>query len=128
MKRYTLGLATLLFSFGVFADSNEDYKQQMCVKVEQCELGRLAAPDMPPFLQDVIVQTVNTQCLTIATSYEDQIIKADLQEEAKLCVHSLEDQSCSELLATQGEPNTEECNEFLKQAEAAGIDFANIQF
>ena len=128
MKKYLISFIVLLVNTDVFANSNEDYKEQLCGKVQQCELGKLAAVDMPPFMQDLIVQTIDTQCLTIASSYESQIIEADLEDEVKLCVHSLENQSCEELLATQGEPNTEECNDFLKLAESAGIDFTKIQF
>ena len=128
MKRYLVSISMLLATTSVHANSNEDYKEQLCSKVQQCELGKLVAVDMPPFMQDLIVQTIDSQCLTIAASYESQISAADLEDEAKLCVHSLENQSCSELLATQGEANTDECNDFLKLAESAGIDFTKIQF
>jgi len=107
---------------------NRHYTDQLCAKVKQCELGKLIAADLPPFMQDFIVQTVDSQCVVIASSYETQIIDAKLEDEAKSCVHSLENQSCEKLLATKGEANTKQCNDFLKLAESAGIDFSKIQF
>lgn len=128
MKKYLVSFIAVVMSSGAIANDNEDYKAQLCAKVQQCQLGKLVAADTLPFMQDFIVQTIDAQCLTIASSYESQIQAADLENEAKLCVHSLEDQSCNELLATKGEANTDECNDFLKQAESAGIDFTKIEF
>ena len=118
----------MLVSLSVSAQNNEGYKEQLCAKVQQCDLGKIAAAEVPEFMQDMVVQTINSQCITIASSYESQIQAAGLEGEAKSCVHSLENQSCDELLATQGVANTDQCNEFLKLAESKGIDFTKIQF
>ena len=129
MKKFLLAITLLAFSHNIaFAEDNTDYKSLLCDKVKQCRLGQILAADMPVFMQDIIVQTVDSQCLSIASSYESQIVAADLEDEAKSCVHSLEDQSCQELLATKGEANTEQCNDFLKLAESADIDFSKVEF
>lgn len=121
-----------LSSNAVAEDSVEaqdiDYVDQLCDRVKQCRLGQLVAAEMPPFMQDFIVQTVNSQCTTIASSYKAKILEADLEEQAKTCVHSMEQQSCADMLASDGKASTEECNDFLVEAEAAGIDFSKIEF
>ncbi len=128
MKTIILACITLLSINSAAANDNADYKEQLCGKVKQCGLGQMVATDVPDFMRDIIVQTIDSQCVVIASNYETQIVAADLEEEAKLCVHSLENQSCEQLLATQGEPNTQECNDFLKLAESEGIDFSKIEF
>lgn len=128
MRKYLVSLAIILVSSSAIAQDNEDYKEQLCAKVQQCELGKIAAAEMPVFMQDIVVQTINSQCITIASSYEAQIEDAGLEDDAKSCVHSLENQSCDELLATQGVANTDECNDFLTLAEEKGIDFSKIEF
>jgi len=133
MRFFILALGVLFVSGTAVAQKplskdNDGYAEQLCAKVKQCRLGKILAKDMPEFMQDFIVQTVDTQCVNIASSYHDQIIEADLEDKAKSCVHSLEKQSCKQMLEAGSEPNTQQCNNFLKSAEAAGIDFSKIKF
>ena len=138
MKLLILAVTALVLSSNVAAQDSAatdqdtavdiDYVDQLCDRVKQCRLGTLVAPDLAPFMQDFIVQTVNAQCVTIASNYKAKILEADLEDEAKTCVHSLENQSCDEMLASDGEASTEECNDFLLLAESSGIDFSNIEF
>ena len=138
MKLLILAVTALVLSSNVAAQDSAatdqdtavdiDYVDQLCDRVKQCRLGTLVAPDLAPFMQDFIVQTVNAQCVTIASNYKAKILEADLEDEAKTCVHSLENQSCEVMLASDGEASTEECNDFLLLAESSGIDFSNIEF
>lgn len=134
MKLFILALSALVLSTNLAAqdsvptDPEVDYVDELCDRVKQCGLAQLVANDLPEIMQDFVVQTVNSQCVTIASSYKTKVLEADLENEAKACVHSLENQSCDDMLASNGEASTEECNDFLVLAESSGIDFSKIEF
>ena len=134
MKLFILALSALVLSTNLAAqdsaptDTEVDYVDELCDRVKQCGLAQLVANDLPEIMQDFVVQTVISQCVTIASSYKTKVLEADLENEAKACVHSLESQSCDDMLASNGEASTEECNDFLVLAESSGIDFSKIEF
>ena len=128
MKKISLFIALTLASSVASAENHSDYKDQVCAKVKQCRLGSLLAGGVPASMQDFVVQMVDAQCLTIANGFENQIIEAQLEQEAKSCVATLSSQSCESLLATTAQENTEQCNDFLDSADKAGIDFSRIEF
>jgi hypothetical protein len=128
MKKLSLLIGLIMAGTTANAQNYGDYKAQVCSKVKQCRLGTLLTNDVPPPMQDFVVELVNSQCAAIVDGYEAQIIEAKLEAKAKKCVATLNSQSCESLIATGGEANTEECNTFLISAEKAGIDFSNIEF
>jgi hypothetical protein len=128
MKKLSLLIGLIMASTTASAQNYSDYKAQVCSKVKQCSLGSLLTNDVPPPMQDFVVELVNSQCATIVDGYEAQIIAAKLEVKAKRCVATLGSQSCESLIASGGEANTEECNTFLTSADKAGIDFSKIEF
>lgn len=128
MKRLSLMLGLMVIASSTNAENYSDYKAQVCSKVKQCRLGSLLANDVPAPMQEFVVQMVDAQCPTIVDGFEAQIIDAKLEEQAKSCVATLQNQSCESLLATNGQANTEECNTFLESADKAGINFNKIEF
>lgn len=105
-----------------------DYGQPLCDKVKKCRLGQILLSDVPEFMQNIVVETINTQCPTIVSNYQTQIVQAKLEEDAEQCVLSLENKSCQSLLQSKGKAVTQQCDTFLSKADKAGIDFSRIQF
>lgn len=105
-----------------------DYAEPLCDKVKQCRLGQILVSDAPEFLQNLMVETINTQCPIIVANYQAQVVQARLEKDAEQCVLSLENKSCQSLLQSKGKAVTPQCDVFLSKADKAGIDFSNIQF
>jgi hypothetical protein len=128
MKKLSILVALIMANSAASAQNYSDYKSQVCAKVKQCRLGSLLTNDVPEPMQDFVVQMVDSQCLTIAGGFEQQILDAGLEGKAKKCITTLNSQSCESLLASKGEVNTEACEVFLNSADKAGIDFSKVEF
>lgn len=117
---------SLIFGLLVFANvspvSASEHTEKMCEKIRECALGELATNQIPEQMRDIMVQVINTQCDSMAEKYDAQFEEAGVREKAEACVDSIVVQSCSDLMATKGRPNTVECEEFEQAANDAGIE------
>lgn len=99
-----------------------EHTEKMCAKVKECAISQVAGNQIPEQMKDIIIQMIDSQCDTMASRYDAGFKEAGLQELSNACVDSIVDQSCEDLLAIKGTPNTKACKEFETQANDAGVE------
>ena len=120
----TLSFA-LLLSTSVYAE-DFDY-EKMCGKIKHCALEEISkSSEVPPGMEQVFEQMFDAQCASMLSAYTQKFEDANLNDQANACASSIYDQSCDELMAAKGEPNTQAGKDFEKAADEAGIDLKNI--
>lgn len=115
-------VSTLLIFAGLSIANASEHTEKMCAKVKECALSQAAGNQIPEQMKTIIIQMIDSQCVTMASRYDDRFEQAGLQELSNACVDSIVAQNCDELLATRGTPNTKACKEFETQANDAGVE------
>lgn len=121
MKIHSFAIAALLFSSITHADMT-DKLDLMCGKIKQCSLENAGAQDMPPEMQEMMLQMFDGMCKTILQPYYNSVNTAGLEDKANACMDTFLDESCETLMANQGEYTSPECEEFKEAADEAGVD------
>jgi hypothetical protein len=121
MKTLLVIAATLFFSSIVNAQMDEKL-EQMCGKIKQCSLEQAGADDMPPEVQQMMLQMFDGMCKSMLQPYYNSVGEAGLEKKAEACMDTFLNQSCATLMANQGEYTSPECEDFKAAADEAGID------
>lgn len=121
MKFLIVVTTTLFFSSVAQADMTEKL-DLMCGKIKQCSLENAGAQDLPPEMQQMMLQMFDGMCVSILQPYYNSVGTADLEDEANACMDTFLAESCETLMANEGEYTSPECEEFKEAADAAGVD------
>jgi len=127
-KGLTLLAIGLVASITMIGTANADGIEygKMCSKIKQCAMAEAKKEaNFPPEMEKMFEAMFDAQCEVMLKSYTQTFEDAGLTSKAKACSDSVLEQSCEELVASEGEPNTAECKDFEKAAEAAGLDLNN---
>lgn len=111
--------ALLSISYSVSADEKID---QLCAKMKQCALAQVDSQGLPPQVRETMVNLFDSQCVAMTKQYSVSINEAGLKDESYACIDSITEQSCDQIVGSQGQVKTPECEEFEKAAEAAEVD------
>jgi len=120
MKSLTLFIIVMAVSIN--AVNASERTEKMCAKIKECALSDAAGQYIPEQMKAIVIQMIDTQCETMADRYNAKFEEAGLQDKSNACVDSIVDQSCDDLIATQGTPNTAACKDFEKAANEAGVE------
>lgn len=125
MTRMRAKLAILiacgLFSTNLLADEGKDMTQEVCKKIKTCGTAEIELQGIPPEMQQVMKNMLDSMCTSVVAPYVSQTLDAGLQSQAEACLTDIEAMACDELM-NGGADNSEQCIEFEKAAKAAGID------
>lgn len=122
MKKLGLFLPLLFsFSIGFSAQADSIDYDKVCAKLKQCALEEYDNSGAPPEMKEMLIGMIDSQCAVMMSSYSTTLDQHGLVDEANACVKSMYNLSCSDLMGQDGQPETEECKEFEKKADAAGV-------
>ena len=115
-------ILSVLFSAFILNSANaSEHSEKMCSKIKECVLSQAGGDEIPEQMKAIFIQTVDSQCAAMASRYADKYEAAGVQGKANACVDSIVEQSCEKLMSNNGEPDTQDCKDFEKAANEAGI-------
>lgn len=118
----TLIFLVVLFSFSTsYASDMSEASSTICQKVKTCGTSQLESQGLPPEMVVMMKSMFDGMCETMIAPYITQTTDAGLEKKAIACLDTIKAMSCEDLM--QGEGNdTEECKEFERAADEAGIE------
>jgi len=125
MKYLGIFTASLLASNIAYADLDEAM-DQMCSKMKNCSTAEIKRQGLPEEMISVMTAMFDGMCKTWMTPYSRAVGDAGLEDKAEACIDSVVSVSCEEIMESEGEFKTDECEEFEKAAEAADLDLENV--
>lgn len=117
-----IAVAVSLLVVGVAKADLDASMDEMCTKMKTCAIDNAKQQGLPAEMEQMMVGMFDGLCKSMMQPYADSIGKAGLENKAEACVDSIVEESCEKLMASKGEHQTKECDEFKKAADEAGID------
>jgi hypothetical protein len=118
---FTLTVLFGLTSVAVHAEMDASM-DKMCAKIKSCGLIELENQGLSEDMQDMMVGMFDGMCKTMFAKHMKTVGQEGLEDKAEACIDSMVAASCEELLSVDGDFRTDQCDEFEKAAEAAGVD------
>ena len=120
--RVLLIIASVVLMPSIVKADLDDVADRMCTKIKQCSLESAGADAMPPEVQEMMKGMFDGLCKSMMQPYYDSAEQAGLANEAEACTETVVATSCEELLSSDGQYSTPECEEFKAAADEAGVD------
>lgn len=118
-----LMIAGLMFGVAtVQANEAGEYSkatQALCEKMKQCAIEQLnaEAEGVPQAMKDMVIQSMQGMCVSMASSFEPGLKQHELYQPAKACMQSMTALSCEQIMAMEDD-TTKECQDYEKAIEA----------
>ena len=109
------------FSYASNASDMSEASNTICQKVKTCGTAQLESQGLPPEMVVMMKSMFDGMCETMIAPYITQTTDAGLEKKAIACLDTINTMSCEDLMKGQGN-ETQECKEFEKAADEAGIE------
>lgn len=124
MKKLALLFSAALYTATAHASLDESM-EELCGKMKTCSLEEIKKQNLGAEMEQMMVGMFDAMCKTWISPYAQTLGQAGLEDKAEACIDSVVSESCESLMAQQGSFNSEECQEFEKAADEAGVDLKN---
>jgi len=121
MKLFLTIIILGLFSHAVNASDMAEASSTICQKVKSCGTAQLESQGLPPEMVVMMKSMFDGMCETMIAPYIMKTTDAGLEKKAIACLDTINTMSCDDLMNGQGN-ETQECKEFKKAADEAGIE------
>ena len=113
----------------VINTANADLDQamdDMCDKIKTCSIEEIKGQGLSDDMVTMMSAMFGGMCKVWMKPYANAMGEAGLEEKAEACIDSVVSASCENLMQSEGEFRTDECEAFEKAADEAGVDLENV--
>lgn len=115
--KFIAPLVVLTAIASTHANELEQEANKFCEKMKQCTLQSMKGQDMPPNMEAMVMQNLDSACDSMKQQFQPALAANDLYQPAVKCMRSMSNMSCSDFEQMDGSP-TRACAEFEKKAES----------
>ena len=117
---------SLLFVANTASAELDSAMDDMCEKMKSCSAAEIKRQGLSEDMVTMMTAMFDGMCKTWMNPYATALGNAGLEDKAEACIDSVVAVSCEDLMQSEGNFKSEECEAFEKAADEAGVDLENV--